>query len=207
MDLKKILKRNHKKIINLVIFICIFIFLLTYFKPSLILSKTTIAGGDTISHYYPAHYMKTYLLPNFKITGWSPGWYAGFPIFHFYMPVCYILASILGYVIGLQIAFKIITILGIFLLPITSFYCFKIMKFKFPMPIIAALMSLIFLFHQGNSMWGGNIPSTLAGEFSYSLSLSIMVDILGLLPSTSVFFSTGEYVMARLFFYVIMLKM
>lgn len=114
MNLKTFFSKNHQKIINLIIFLTIFIFLLTYFKPSLILSKTTIAGGDTISHYYPAHYMKTYLLPNFKITGWSPGWYGGFPIFHFYMPVCYILASLLGYMIGLQIAFKIITIIGVF---------------------------------------------------------------------------------------------
>jgi len=177
----KFLNENKQKIINITIFLVIFSFLIYYFKPSLFLLKSTTTGGDTGSHYYPAQYMKDYLLPNFKLTGWSPGWYAGLPIFHFYMPLCYLLMSILGYFISLQISFKIITILGSFLLPLATFYCFKFMKFKFPKPIIAALFSLIFLFHQGNSMWGGNISSTMAGEFSYSLSLAFMILFFGLI--------------------------
>ena len=176
----KFFKTHKQKIINIIIFLVIFSFLIYYFKPSLILSKTTTTGGDTASHFYPAYYMKNYLLPYFKLTGWCPGWYAGFPIFHFYMPLCYVLMAILGYFISLEISFKIITALGSFLLPIATFYCFRFMKFKFPTPIIAALFSLIFLFHQGNSMWGGNIPSTMAGEFSYSLSMGFMILFFGL---------------------------
>ncbi len=42
-------------------------------------------------------------------------------------------------------------------------------------------MTLPFLFIEANSMWGGNIPSTLAGEFSYSLSLSLTILFFGLL--------------------------
>ncbi len=173
------LMRNKENIVNIIVILIIWGFLLSYFKPSLILSGTTTSGGDTGSHYYPAWYMKNYLLPHGKIIGWCPGWYAGFPIFQFYFPLPYVLMSILGYLIGLQVSFKLVTILGTFLLPLCAFFSMKFMKFKFPVPIIAAIFTLPFLFMEANSMWGGNIPSTLAGEFSYSLSLSLLVLFVG----------------------------
>src|SRR5439155_334619 len=39
--------------------------------------------------------------------------------------------------------------------------------------------SLAFLFNEGNSMWGGNIPSTLAGEFAFSLAFGLAVIFFG----------------------------
>jgi hypothetical protein len=170
-----------ENLINLLILIGIIIFLFSYFKPELLLSITTISGGDTASHYYPAKFMKDYLLPRGKIVGWSPGWYAGMPMFQFYFPPLFVLAASMSYTIPLEIAVKIVTILGTFLLPVFTFLAMKLMSFKFPIPIIAAILTLPFLFNQGNSMWGGNIPSTLAGEFSYSFGLSLTVLFFGLL--------------------------
>ena len=40
------LKENKQKIINITIFLVIFLFLIYYFKPSLIFSKTITTGGD-----------------------------------------------------------------------------------------------------------------------------------------------------------------
>lgn len=173
------IKVSKENIVNVVVLIGIIWFLLTFFKPDLILSKTITTGGDTASHYYTAQYMKEYLLPNLHITGWCPGNYAGFPILQFYFPLPFLLMVLMSYLIPLQISFKLVTILGTFLLPITAFFSFRLMKFRFPMPIIAAIFTLPFLFMEANSMWGGNIPSTLAGEFSYSLSLSLTVLFFG----------------------------
>jgi hypothetical protein len=145
------------------------------------LSNAITSGGDTASHYYPAEYLKEYLLPKGKIVGWCPGWYAGFPLFQFYFFLPFLITAFLGYVIPLQIAFKIVTILGTFLLPVAAFFSMRMMKFKFPIPIIAAIFTLSFLFMEANSMWGGNIPSTLAGEFSHSLSLALTVLFFGTL--------------------------
>ena len=182
MKKKKILKiLTLERLTNLVILISIFLFLLNYFKPEVMLSKTITSGGDMASDYYPAKYMRDYLLPNWKIIGWCPGWYAGFPIFQFYFPLTFLLMVLLSYAISLQIAFKLVTVLGIFSLPLTTFLSMKLMKFKFPTPIITAILTLPFLFIEANSMWGGNIPSTLAGEFSYSVSLSLTVLFFGLL--------------------------
>ena len=178
----KLMKRQRTGlIINLSVMVFIFIFLLSYFKPELILSKTTISGGDTGSHNYLVYYLRDYLLPHGKIVGWSPGWYAGIPMFNFYFPLSYLLMVSLGYLIPIQISVKIITVLGTFLMPVATFASMKLMRFKFPMPIIAAIFTLPFLFMEANSMWGGNIPSTLAGEFSYSLSFSLMILFFGTL--------------------------
>ncbi len=179
MNLFKMLSKNREFIINLSIMVSIFIFLLRFFKPELLLEKTVISGGDTASQYYPAKYLTDYLLPHGKIIGWSPGWYAGIPIFQFYFPLPFILIALIAYVIPLQIAVKLVTVSGVFLLPVMVFLSLKIMKFKFPVPIIGSLFTLPFLFMEANSMWGGNIPSTLAGEFSYSISLSFSILFFG----------------------------
>jgi uncharacterized membrane protein len=173
--------KKSESIVNATVLIFIFLFLISYFKPEYLLLKTTISGGDTASQYYPAHFLKESLLPKLKIVGWCHGWYAGIPMFQFYFPLLFVVSAIMSYLIPLQISFKLVTILGTFLLPIAAFLCMKFMRFKFPIPIIAAIFTLPFLFNQGNSMWGGNIPSTLAGEFSFSFSLSLMILLSGLM--------------------------
>jgi len=175
------LKRNKERIINILIIIVIILFLFNFFKPEYIFSKTTSTGGDMASHYYTAYYTKNYLLPHGKISGWTPGNYAGFPILNFYFQLPFVLMALLGYIISLEISFKLITILGIFSLPIATFFFFKLMNFRFPVPIIAAMSSLFFLFIESYSMWGGNIPSTLAGEFTHSIGLSLSVLFFGTL--------------------------
>ncbi len=166
---------------DIIVLVAITIFLLTFFKPELLLTKTITSGGDTASHYYPAHYLKNYLLPHSKISGWAQGAYAGSPLFVFYFPLPFLVMVSLSYLIPLQIAFKIGTILGIFLLPIFAYLAFRLFGFKFPLPSIAAIFTLFFLFNEGNSMWGGNIPSTLAGEFAYSLGLALTILYFGVI--------------------------
>ncbi|RLG11443.1 hypothetical protein DRN69_07735 [Candidatus Pacearchaeota archaeon] len=174
-------------IVDLMILFSIIGFLFTYFKPSLLFSDTLISAGDTVGHFYGTYYMNQYLIPHLKLIGWSRDWFLGYPAFQFYFPLVFFITGLLGYLIPLSISFKIGTVLGTFLLPLCAYLSFRFMKFKFPVPIIASSMTLIFLFlervsqNQVYSMWGGNIPSTLAGEFSYSFSLSIAILFFGLL--------------------------
>ncbi len=178
--MKKILQ--HKNIIiDVVVLLFISIFLLTYFQPSLLLLKTTINGGDTGSHYPVAAYLKEVLFPQGKIMGWDPGNYAGYPLFYHYFPLPFILMGLLSFLMPLQVSFKLISILGIILLPFCVYFAFRSLRYAFPIPIFAAIFSLPFLFNQGNSMWGANIPSTLAGEFCYSLGFAFVFLFFGTL--------------------------
>ena len=166
-------------IVDFCVLFSIILYILSFFKPSLLLLDTITTGGDTASHYYTAKYLRDSLLPNDRLFGWCPGNYAGFPMLQFYFFFCFYLMVILNYFFPLTVSFKLVTVLGTFLLPICSYLSMRIMRLKFPIPSFAAIFTLPFLFMEANSMWGGNIPSTLAGEFSYSLSLSLMVLFFG----------------------------
>jgi hypothetical protein len=167
--------------IDITVLIFIFLFLLSFFRPELLLLKTTINGGDTGSHYPCAAYLMNVLLPQGKIMGWMQGNYAGFPLFYHYFPLPFLIMALLGNVFSLEVSFKLVSVLGVFFLPVCAYLAFRAMSFKFPVPILAAIFSLPFLFNDGNSMWGGNIPSTLAGEFCYSIGFSLALLFAGTL--------------------------
>ena len=172
-----------QSIADYAILFAIFLFLLDYFEPKYLLSETITTGGDTGSHYYTAEYLRNHLLPKGRISGWTQGNYAGFPILQFYFPLPFLLMVALSYLIPLQIAFKVVSVLGLFLLPGFTYVCLRLMRLVFPVPIMGAVFTLPFLFMEANSMWGGNIPSTLAGEIAYSFGFSQTILLFGLLYS------------------------
>ena len=165
---------------DVVAFLIIYYFLIGIFQLQWILSDTYTTGGDMGSHQFPAMFMRNHLLPNLEITGWSMDWYAGFPIFEFYFPLPFMAIALLSYVISFQVAFKLITVLGVFMMPLVSYISMRLMGFRFPMPVIAAAFSLTMLFNEEYSMWGGNVKSTLAGEFTFTIGFALVVLFLGL---------------------------
>lgn len=169
----KLLASKINLIVDIIVLGLIAIFLLSFFEPNLLFLRTTTTGGDTGSHYYTAVYLKETLLPHGRIMGWLPGNYAGFPLFYHYFPLPFVIMVIISYLLPMQIAFKLVSVLGIFLLPLCVYAMFRLLKYAFPIPILGSLLTLPFLFLEANSMWGGNIPSTLAGEMSYGLGISL----------------------------------
>ena len=148
---------------TLIVFALIYVYLARTFSASLMVSETITAGGDMASHYYPALFLHEHLLPNFDVIGWMPGWYAGMPLFQFYFPLPFIWIAVLGWIIPLEVSFKLVSVLGVFLLPACMYLCLRFLGCRFPVPLFGASFSLPVLFLENPSMWGGNIPSTLAG--------------------------------------------
>ena len=171
--------RKKEWIIDVCLLLLITVFLLSYFEPKYLFLKTTTTGGDTASHYYTAQYLRDHLIPHGRISGWTQGNYAGFPMLQFYFPLPFLLMVALSWFMPLQIAFKLITVLGTFLLPICAYYSLRLMGYLFPVPVLGAVFTLPFLFMEANSMWGGNILSTLAGEFTYSLGFALSILFIG----------------------------
>jgi hypothetical protein len=151
------------------------------FPTDVMFANTVTNGGDMGTHYYAAEYMRDWLLPHGAVTGWCPGNYCGFPLFQFYFFLPFVLIALLSHAIPLTIAFKIGTVLGTFALPLCAYGAARLGALPFPAPALAALATLPFLFMEANSMWGGNIPSTLAGEFAFSLGLALAILFLGVL--------------------------
>jgi tetratricopeptide (TPR) repeat protein len=164
---------------------CLSAVFILYFLPwGDLLAPTITAGGDMASHYYPTKLMHEEILPYGRLTGWTMGNYAGFPIFHFYSILPFAVIGLLGYVFPMEQTFKLVTLLGPITTPLAAAYLFRSLGYSRGAPIIAAASTLPFLFQQGNSMWGGNIPSVLAGEFCHSIGLSLSLVYLGALHRT-----------------------
>ena len=55
--------------------------------PGDLWSTSTPTGGDMGSHLWGPRYLIDHLLPHWRLSGWTPDWYDGFPAYQFYMVV------------------------------------------------------------------------------------------------------------------------
>ena len=156
-------------------------FVVWHLHPELLITPTITTGGDTASHYYAAWWLRHALLPVGRLSGWVPGSFAGFPLFQLYFPLPFVLMAALSLIVGLPVAFKLITVAGLVLLPAAAYACFRLLGLAHPAPALAAVFSVSFLFHEANSMWGANVGSTLAGEFTYSFATTLLLLLAGTL--------------------------
>ena len=162
-----------------VIGVCLFVF--WQMRPDLLFSATTPAGGDMAAHVWGPAYLRDHLLPLGRLSGWAPDWYGGFPAYHFYMVLPSLVIALASFVIPYGVAFKLVAVAGLVSLPLAAATFARLAGLRFPAPTIAALFTLPFLFDTSFSIYGGNVASTLAGEFAYSISLSLMLVYLGVL--------------------------
>nr|MBA2438545.1 hypothetical protein [Acidimicrobiia bacterium] len=156
------------------------VFVFVQLQPHLLFADTTPTGGDMGAHVWGPAYLRDHLLPQGRLTGWAPDWYAGFPAFHFYMVVPSLLIDALDVLHPYGVAFKLISVSGLLTLPVAAWALGRLARMPFPAPAILALATLPFLFSPLFSIYGGNVASTLAGEFAFSISLSLALVFLGL---------------------------
>jgi hypothetical protein len=152
-------------------------------QPHLILRASTPAGGDMGAHVWAPAFLRDELLPRFRLTGWTPDWYAGFPALQFYMVPPMLAIVLLDVVLPYGVAFKLVAVSGVLSLPVAAWLFGRLAGFRHPAPELFAVGAVFFLFDRTFSILGGNIPSTLAGEFSFSISLSLSVLYLGVVAN------------------------
>ncbi len=76
-------------------------------------------------------------------------------------------------------SFKLVSVLGLIFFPLAAWFLARQLGSPEPVPGFAALGATVFLFDTNFWIYGGNIPSTLAGEFAFSLSLCLTLVALG----------------------------
>ena len=213
---------------------CVFVFL--QLQPSLIFTDSTPTGGDMGAHVWGPAFLRDELLPRFRLTGWTPDWYSGFPAFHFYMVIpalaivvldvglhpilaaivvlvlaavvarfwtadhlrrfaplltgVAVLGAALAISIPYNVAFKLVAVSGVVLFPAGAWALGHFAGLRAPGPALLSIASLGFAFDRSFNIYGGNIASTLAGEFAASISLTLSLVALGLIIRGT---RTGEY--------------
>ncbi len=200
------------------------IFVFVQLRPDLLFLDTTPTGGDMGAHVWGPAYMRDHLLPNGRLTGWTPDWYAGFPAYQYYMVVpalaiiatnaginpfigiplgvaviafavgagrsfpafkaAFVTAGVVGalLLVGMPygIAFKLISVSGLVMFPLAAWTMGRLMRSPTPVPEFLAMAAVLFVFDTNFSIYGGNIASTLAGEFAFSISLTLTFVAIGL---------------------------
>jgi hypothetical protein len=192
------------------------VFVIWNLRIGLWFDDTTPTGGDMGAHVWSPEYLRSVLLSNWRLTGWSPDWYAGFPAFTFYMVIPSLLIVILN--VGLAggpsvfvpaagllayaavsarerwadttekvawiylttlliwllllpvqygIAMKLVVVAGMVTLPAAAYLAGRLGGLAFPGPGLLAVFTLPFLFDHSYNIYGGNLLSTMAGEFAY----------------------------------------
>ena len=144
-------------------------------QPSLIFRNNTPTGGDMGAHVYGPAYLRDHLLTSFRLSGWSNDWYAGLPIYRFYMVVPAIFILLFDIVLPYGIALKLVAVAGLLALPVCTWLFAKLARLVFPLPELLVVASTVFLFDESFTIYGGNIASTMAGEFSFSIALAFSI--------------------------------
>jgi len=166
-----------------VLLIYLLIFLGIYFDIRYLFTDTVVTGGDTASWYGVARHMLDELLPNGRLSGWDMGNFCGYPNFSFYFIPPFLMAVAPAYFLGLPltVTLKVAIMVGIFMLPLTTYFGLRVMKYRFPVPIMGAAASFLILFNESYTMFGGNALSTFAGEFCYMFAFALFPWFAGLL--------------------------
>jgi hypothetical protein len=165
---------------------------------NLVFKDSTPTGGDMGAHVWGPAYLRDHLLPSWRFNGWSMDWYAGMPTYRFYMvlPALAIVllngVGVFGLHVGLSygVAMKLVSVLGLISLPVCCWAFGRLADFRYPMPELFAFGGLCFALDESFSIYGGNLKSTMAGEFSFSIALSIAILALGVFAAG---LRTGKY--------------
>jgi hypothetical protein len=149
--------------------------------PTQILANTTPAGGDLGAHVWGPAYLRDHILPHWRLSGWAPDWYGGFPMYQFYMVIPALMVVLLDVVLPYGIALKIVSASGLIAMPLVCWAFGRMAGLKRPMPEMLAIAATWFIFDDTYKIYGGNIASTMAGEFSFSIALALSILFFGLL--------------------------
>jgi hypothetical protein len=151
-------------------------------------ANTTTNGGDMGAHVWWPWYLEHHWFPKLRLSGWSPDWYAGFPVGHYYFPFPALLIALVDHIpfVPYNVAFKLVTVSGPLLLPASAYAFARGLRAPWPAPPAFAIAATGTLVQTRNDwqIYGGNIASTLAGEFSFTLALALGLFALGALGKT-----------------------
>lgn len=142
---------------------------------------TTPRGGDLGAHVWGPAYLRDNLVSNFRLSGWSMDWYGGLPVYRFYMVIPALMILLLDVVLPYGVAMKLVVAAGLIAMPAASWAFGRLARFRYPMPELFAFGGLCFVLNESYSIMGGNVLSTMAGEFSFALAMPLMLVGFGLL--------------------------
>ena len=146
------------------------IVLILFLRIDLVFLNNTPTGGDMGAHIVAIDTFIKDFMPNFQISGWSNDWFAGYPLYYFYFPLPAIITFFLDVIFPFGVAFKLMVVISTILVVYSLEKLFR--KDSNKLSSIGATAGLFYVFTESFTIYGGNLASTLAGQFSFAYSLA-----------------------------------
>ena len=147
-----------------------FAILLIFLRIDLMFLNTIPTGGDMGAHIVPTKFFVEELFYNLKISGWSNDWFAGYPAYYFYFPLPPSIVAVLNLILPFNISFKIMVLIALVLLVISIE---KLINIKIgTLSYIGFAGGFLYLLTESFTIFGGNLASSLAGQYSFTYSLA-----------------------------------
>ena len=147
-----------------------FFVLVLFLRVDLVFENNTPTGGDMGAHIVAIDTFIKEFIPNFQINGWSNDWFSGYPLYYFYFPLPAIITFFFNLIFPFGVAFKIMVVMSMILV------VYSIEKLMRNTPnqisIFGATAGLFYVFTESFTIYGGNLASTLAWQFSFAYSLA-----------------------------------
>ena len=139
-------------------------------RLDLVFLNTMPTGGDMGAHVVPIKYFIDNFALNFQLNGWSNDWFAGYPLYFFYFPFPAVLTFFLNLIFPYPIAFKLMVVGSI----IITIYSFEriFRKNQSNFSFLGFVAGITYVLTESFTIYGGNLASTLAGQFSFTYSLA-----------------------------------
>ncbi|HWR10722.1 MAG TPA: hypothetical protein VN445_02770 [Rectinemataceae bacterium] len=163
-----------ESIVSALVLLGVYAVLFTRFDMRLLFSDTTLTGGDTASWFQVLSTLKNDFLPKGRLFGFSQGNFFGYLEGQHYFILPFLSAALLGFVFPLTVALKVATVAGGFALPLTMFVAASSITGRKRAGALASALSLLFLFNESYTIFGGNWLSTFAGEFCFSWAMAFL---------------------------------
>ena len=146
------------------------IVIILFLRIDLVFQNNTPTGGDMGAHIVAIDTFIKDFIPNFQISGWSNDWFAGYPLYYFYFPLPAIITFFLDLIFPFGVAFKLMVVISTILIVYSLEKLLRKDSKKFSS--IGATAGLFYVFTESFTIYGGNLASTLAGQFSFAYSLA-----------------------------------
>lgn len=152
----------------------IYAVLATRFDLKLLFEDSILTGGDSASWFQVLKTMKEDFLPRGRFFGFSQDNFFGYMEGQHYFVLPFLAAALAGYAVPLAVALKLVTVAGGFFLPATMYFAARSISRDRMTGLLAASFSLLFLFNESYTIFGGNWLSTFAGEFCFSWATALL---------------------------------
>ena len=139
-------------------------------RIDLVFTDNMPTGGDMGAHVAAVDYFAKNFFPNLKLMGWSNMWFAGIPLYYFYFPFPPLVVSALSTFLPFGISFKLMVVGSVLGVVYAFDKLFRDDNEMFSLP--GFFCGVLFVLTESFTIYGGNLASTLAGQYSFTYSVA-----------------------------------